>query len=164
MVLVVLVALATLLAGVSAWTDFLTLIGRVTDPITTPHNFTVGAVAYQAGISRDTASMLQWASMAAALVVLMVSAVRLSAVPGYLVALVASQLLSPILWDHYALLLLVPTAWLLARGHRWAVLIPLSTCVAFVGGIPSVVYPAAFWVSLVAVVGVGHAEGRAPAA
>ncbi len=164
MVLVVLAVLATLLAGVSAWTDFLTLIGRVTDPITTPHNFTVGAVAYQAGLSRDAASVLQWASMAAALVVLVVAAVRLPAVPAYLVALVASQLLSPILWDHYALLLLVPTAWLLARGHRWAVLIPLSTCVAFVGVIPPFVYPAAFWVSLVAVVGVGYAEGRAPAA
>ena len=33
---------------------------------------------------------------------------------SYLVAVVASQLLSPVLWDHYALLLLLPVAWLLA--------------------------------------------------
>ena len=33
----------------------------------------------------------------------------------YLVAVVASQLLSPILWDHYAMLLLLPVAYLLRR-------------------------------------------------
>jgi NhaP-type Na+/H+ and K+/H+ antiporter len=66
------------------------------------------------------------------------------------VAVVASQLLSPILWDHYALLLLLPVAWLLDRGHRWAVAIPLATSVVLVGWIPPVVYPAAFFVTLVA--------------
>lgn len=162
-VLVALAALATLLAGVAAWTDFLALIGRVTDPITTPHNFTVGAVAYQAGLARDAAAALQWASMAAAAVILVVAAVRLPAVPGYLVALVASQLLSPILWDHYALLLVVPTAWLLARGRAWAVLIPLATSVALVGWTPALVYPAAFWVTLLAVLRAGYVEATASA-
>ena len=157
-VLVVLAALATLLAGFSAWADFLMLIGRVTDPITTPHNFTVGAVAYQAGLPRDAASMLQWVSTAGALVILVAAALRLGAVPAYLVAVVVSQLLSPILWYHYALLLLVPVAWLLARGQWWTVLIPLATCVVLVGGIPAVVYPAAFWVTLGALLSVGHTK------
>ena len=44
--------LATLVAGLGAWTDFLVLIGRVSDPITTPKNLTPGAVAYGLGVSR----------------------------------------------------------------------------------------------------------------
>ena len=54
-VLALLAVVATILAGTEAWSDFFTLMGRVSDPITTPHNFTPGAVAYQAGVSRETA-------------------------------------------------------------------------------------------------------------
>ena len=53
-VLAVLALAATLVAGFGAWTDFLSLITRVSDPITTPHNFTPGAVAYQLGVSPGT--------------------------------------------------------------------------------------------------------------
>ena len=155
-VLVILALFATWLAGLSAWGDFLTLIGRVSDPIATPHNFTVGAVAYQAGVPRDAAALLQWASMAVAVVILVVAALRLSAVSSYMVALIASQLLSPILWDHYAMLLLVPVAWLLSRGWWWTALIPLATSVLLVGVIPPAGYPAAFWVTLLAVVAAGQ--------
>jgi uncharacterized membrane protein len=73
-----------------------------------------------------------------------------------MVAVIASQLLSPILWDHYALLLLLPVAWLLHRGRTWAVLIPLATTVLLVGVTPPVVYPMAFGVTLVAL----FVEGR----
>ena len=48
-ILAVLAVVATLLAGPSAWPDFLTLIRTIAEPITTPHNVTPGAVAYQAG-------------------------------------------------------------------------------------------------------------------
>ena len=78
------------------------------------------------------------------------AALRRPPVASYLVAVVASQLLSPILWDHYALLLLLPVAWLVDRGRTWAVLIPLATCVVLVGVIPPLVYPLAFGVTLVA--------------
>ena len=48
-VLAILSVLATLIAGVGAWSDFATLVRQVGDPITTPHNFTPGAIAYQLG-------------------------------------------------------------------------------------------------------------------
>ena len=150
-VLVGMAVVAAIVLGLGTWVDFLALPGRVSDPITTPHNFTVGAVAYQAGLPRDAASVLQWASTAGVVAILVVTALRLPAVPSYLVALIASQLLSPILWDHYAMLLLVPVAWLLERGRRWAAVIPLATSVMLVGAIPPVFYPAAFWVTLAAV-------------
>ena len=158
-VLVALAAVATLVAGVGAWTDFLALITRVSDPITTPHNFTPGAVAFQLGAPREVAVLVQYASMGAAVLAVVVTALRLGAVPSYLVAVIASQLLSPILWDHYALLLLLPVAWLLDRGHWWAVLFVLATPVFLVGSVPSWIYPLAFWGCLVAVTAVG---ARAP--
>jgi hypothetical protein len=160
-VLIGLAAVATLLAGAGAWSDFLALITRVSDPITTPHNFTPGAVAFQLGASREVAVVVQYASMAAALLAVVVTALRLGAVPSYLVTVIASQLLSPILWDHYALLLLLPVAWLLDRGHWWAALFVLATPVFLVGQVPPAVYPLVFWACLVAVWAVGAwAPGR----
>ena len=43
---------------------------------------------------------------------------------SYLVAVIASQLLSPVLWDHYAMILLLPVAYLCAAGRWWALAHP----------------------------------------
>jgi hypothetical protein len=163
-VLFALSIVATLMAGPSAWTDFLTLVRTVSDPITTPHNFTPGAVAYQLGAPAGLASAIQVASMVL-VVALVLAAIRWStAEASYLATVVATQLLSPILWDHYAALLLLPVAYLLAAGRWWAVLIPLATAWPLVNITPPIVYPLAFWITLVAVVVVGaRARREAPA-
>jgi alpha-1,2-mannosyltransferase len=149
-VLAVLAVAATPVAGQGSWSDFLLLIGRVSDPITTPHNVTPGAVAYQAGVPRDVAALIQSAAMVIVALAVVYAALRRPPAVSYLVVVVASQLLSPILWDHYAMLLLLPVAWLVDRGRTWAALIPLATCVLLVGVIPPLVYPLAFGVTLVA--------------
>ncbi len=120
-------------------------------------------MAYQLGVPRDAAALLQWVSMALAALAFVVAALRLGAVPSYMVAVIASQLLSPILWDHYALLLLLPVAWLMDRGYWWAALFVLATPVLVVGQLPPWIYPAAFWACLVVVV-VGVAMRRRSAA
>jgi Glycosyltransferase family 87 len=153
--LVVLSAVATLLAGVGSWADFITLVRRVSDPITTAHNFTPGAIAYQLGLGADVASVIQLASTILVLVLVVVAARRAASEASYLVAIIASQLLSPILWDHYALLLLLPVAYLLAAGRWWALVIPLATAFPLVGITPAIVYPLVFWLTLVAVLVVG---------
>jgi hypothetical protein len=155
-VLAVLASLATLLAGPQAWLDFFTLVGRVTDPITTANNVTPGALLYQAGVPRNVSAIVQYASMALALVVFVVAALRWPSVPSYLAAVIVSQLLSPILWDHYALLLLLPVAWLLDRGHWWSVAFVLVTPIFLAGQVPDWVYPAAFWACLATVLAVGR--------
>ena len=162
-VLVVLAAAATLLAGIQAWADFGLLLGRVTDPITTPHNVTPGAVLYQLGASRELAAVAQWAAMALVAGVVVLSALRLPAVPSYLVAVVASQLLSPILWDHYAMLLLIPVAWMVDRGRWWSMGAILVTSVVLVGVTPAWVYPLAFAACMVGVLGAARSRpgGRA---
>ena len=147
------------LGGIGVWQDYVALLRNVSDPITTPHNFTPGAAAYQAGLSASTATAIQLISSAIVLVVFVAAALRLRADASFLVAIVASQLLSPVLWDHYAMLLLLPVAWLLERRRWWAALIPLVTSAAtlFVN-LPTWIYPAMFWVTLVAVLGTGLRE------
>ena len=156
-VLVGLSILATALAGLSAWTDFLTLLRTVSDPITTDHNFTPGAVAYQLGVSADVASLVQLANTVGVVAVFL-AAIRWSTrVAWYVVAVVASQLVSPIVWDHYAMLLLLPVAYLLSAGRWWALAIPIVTAWPLVDITPPFVYPVVFWVTMVATFLVGRA-------
>jgi hypothetical protein len=147
--------------GLSDWQDYVTLFRTVGDPITTPHNLSPGAVAYQAlGIPSGVAATVQLVSSAAAVGLVVLAAVRATPAASYLAAVIASQLLSPVLWDHYAMLLLLPTAWLLQRRQAWAVAIPMATSVLVVFIVPPAAYPAAFWVALVAVVFVGIRDSR----
>jgi hypothetical protein len=162
--LLVLAIAATLLAGPGSWTDFITLVRRVSDPITTAHNFTPGAIAYQLGLSADLAALIQWTSTVLALVAVVVAARRAASEASYLVALIVSQLLSPILWDHYAMLLLLPVAYLLSAGRWWALVIPLVTTWPLATVTPALAYPIVFWLTLLAVLMVGvRARSQEPA-
>jgi hypothetical protein len=156
LVLALFAVAATLVAGVSAWTDFLTLIRRVSDPIATEHNMTPGAVSFQLGVPRELATILQVVTTLAAVALVIWASRAAEPAAGYLVTVVASQLVSPILWDHYAMLLLLPVAWLLERRQWWAAAVPLVTAVLLVGTTPSVVYPLLFAVVAVAVAWLGR--------
>lgn len=158
--LLLLAGIATAVGGVAAWTDFLTLIRTVTDPIVTEHNFTPGAVAYQLGLSVEAASGLQVASTIGVVAVLLASVRLATDEASYLVAVVASQLVSPILWDHYAMLLLLPVAYLAASGRWWALLVPLVAAWPLLEVTPPIAYPVLFWVVLVATLVVGWRARR----
>jgi hypothetical protein len=151
---------ATIVVGIQPWFDYPSLLGRVASPLTTPHNFTPGALAFRAGASVDVAGAVQLVAIAAALGATVIATRVVPADASYLVAIVASQLISPLLWDHYAMLLLLPVAWLLERRQWWAVLVPLATAIPLVGVVPATVYPVVFAVCLVApiLVGVTRAE------
>ena len=154
-VLVGAAVLATVFAGTQPWFDYPALLGRVAAPLTTPHNFTPGAIAFQAGVPADIAALVQWIAVGVALAAVVVASRTASAEASYLVAVVASQLISPLLWDHYAMLLLLPVAWLLERRQWWAVVVPLATAIPLVGIVPAAVYPIVFVVCLFAPVVVG---------
>ena len=96
------------------------------------------------------ANLVQWVVVAGTLLVALVAALRLEAESSYVVAVVATQLVSPLLWDHYAVILLLPTAWLLTRRQWWGVAIPLATSLPLLPIAPAAIYPAAFIVSLLA--------------
>ncbi len=155
--LVVLAVAATLLAGLTSWVDFLTLLRTVSDPIATERNLTPGAVAFQSGASPELAAAIQLVSTVGVAFVVLAAIRSATDEASYLVAVVASQLVSPILWDHYAMLLLLPVAYLLAAGRWWAAIIPVVTAWPLVGLTPAVVYPVAFWITLVVTFLVGRA-------
>jgi hypothetical protein len=144
------VVASTLVVGFGAWADYMLLLGRVSSPVTTPHNFTPGAIAFQLGGPEAAATALQVSAMAATLLVVLVSIKFTTAEASLLTTIVASQLVSPLLWDHYAIVLLLPTAFLLNRGHTWAVVIPLITSLPLIGLTPPAAYPLLFVLSLIA--------------
>jgi hypothetical protein len=163
-VLAVLALAATLVAGPSSWVDQATLLARVSKPIDTPHNLTPGRLALEAGAGPALAWAVQVSHWALVAVVVVWATLRCAPVASYLAVVIASQMISPILWNHYSLMLLLPVAWLVSRGRRWAVLVALATSVPLVDVIPPITYTLTYWVTLVAVVIEGRRLAGAPAA
>lgn len=155
---------ATIVVGPSAWADLAMLYFRVSDVTTHPQNFAPATTAFFLGAPLEVAQAVQvaWLVIVGALVVL--SARRATQEASYLVAVVATQISSPILWDHYALVLALPVAWLLQRRHWWAIIVPLSQLPMFVGVVPPVGWLAGYLAILVAVAALGVRERTAPPA
>jgi hypothetical protein len=115
---------ATVFTGLGAWRTYFDLVRALGGTYSTPHNFAPGAVAHLAGASDAVAAVVQWGSVAVAVAGLLAAYRWASPVASLQVTIVASQLLSSPLRDHYAVLLLLPVAWLVSRGRTWAALIP----------------------------------------
>ena len=148
----VLAVAGTVLAGPTSWLDQLGLLIRLSKPVSTPNNVTPGRLAFEAGFGDTTAWAIQigwW--IAVGLVVLFVLW-KGSNEASYLAVVTASQAISPILWDHYALMLLLPTAWLLQRRVWIAALIPLATALPLLEVTPRVAYPISYAAMLALIV------------
>ena len=141
--------ISTLILGPGVWSDFVGLVGRVSS-VTTPKSVSLGAIAYQAGATESAAQVIQFITMAGVAAVVLVAIRKGSPEVSYLTTVVASQILSPIVWDHYAVVLILPTAWLLDRGQWWAVAVMLATSIPLIAVLPPVIYPVVFGVGLVA--------------
>jgi Glycosyltransferase family 87 len=127
---VALAAAATLVTGAGAWATYVDLLRGLGGTLTTSHNFAPGAVAFQAGAPQSVATAVQLASVAVAVAALLAAWRFASPVASLQVTIIGSQLLSSPLRDHYAVLLLLPTAWLVARGRTWAIFFPLVGWIA----------------------------------
>jgi hypothetical protein len=149
---------STLVVGMAAWSDYASVIGAVSTPVTTDHNFTAGAVAYQLGVPEGPATVIQGLALVATVLVVLAALRWSTAEASLLATIVASQMLSPLLWDHYAMFLLLPVAYLLTRGYAWAILIPLATWFPLALMAPPILYPIVFAIGLVAPVLVGRRE------
>jgi hypothetical protein len=122
---VVAAAAAALVTGFGAWATYVDLLRGLGGTLTVAHNFAPGAAAHLAGASDGVATAVQLASVAVALAAALAAWRWASPVASLQVTIVVSQLLSAPLRDHYAVLLLLPVAWLVGRGRKWAALIPL---------------------------------------
>jgi len=154
-----LVALLTTLLAPGSWADFVETLRQVGTPVTRPHNFSPGAVSFRLGASEELATAIQWISVGAAGLVTIWSWFRLPPVPSYLITLLAVQIASPLLRDHYVLLLLLPAAWLMDSGRWWGALLALAYPLLAVTIIPAAAYPIGFWVGIVTLLYVGWKSG-----
>ena len=153
--LLALAVAALALAGLAGWLDYASLLRQLSDPIQNERNVAPGAVLYRLGMPLESARLVQLLSAVATLTLVVVTAWRGTAVASYMVAVVASQLLWPVVWEHYAMLLLLPVAYLLSIGWRWAVIIPLATATVLVAFTPPLIYPVAFYATMLAIVAAG---------
>jgi hypothetical protein len=126
--------------------------------MTTPDVLSIGAITYRAGAPLPIATVIQWGSAAAIGAVALFAWLRRPAPVAVVVTAVASVLVSPILWPHYAVLILLPVALLLERRQWWAAALPL------LGWIPvDAIYQVILWVALVAPVSFGRSPMARPA-
>ena len=123
-------AAATFFTGPGSWGTYVDLVRGLGGQLSTAHNFAPGAVAHLAGASDDVAAAVQLGSALLAAAALVAALRWASPVASLQVTVVVSQLLSSPLRDHYAVLLLLPVAWLVSRGRTWAALIPLLGWIA----------------------------------
>jgi hypothetical protein len=151
---------AVVLAGLAAWTDYAALVRHLSDPLQNERNVAPGAVLYRLGAPLETAQLVQLLNAVAVLTLVVVTAWRATAVASYMVAVVASQLLWPVVWEHYGMLLLLPVAYLLSIGWRWAAIIPLATATVLVAFTPPLIYPVAFYTTMLAIVAAGLRPAR----
>jgi hypothetical protein len=158
-VIAILAVLGTVLAGPSTWVDYVKVFNQNLEQIIQP-NVTPGGVAQALGLSEEAAGLVQSAVTIGALVVVVLSVRACSPTASYLVAVTSSQLISPALRDHTAMILLLPVAWLLGQRQWWAVTIPLATALPLVALTPPAAYPLAFVVSIAATFAMGTRERR----
>ena len=116
---------ATAVTGPGVWATYVDLLRGLSGTYSTSSNCAPGAVAHLAGAPDWVAAAVQLASEALAAAALLASWRWASAEASLMVTIVVSQLLSSPLRDHYAVLLLLPVAWLVTRGRTWAAFIPL---------------------------------------
>lgn len=155
-----LAAVATVVAGPQVWGDWAALLGRASRPVLAENDMGFGRLAYLAGVPEAAATAIHYANVGLVVAVTTFAVLRASPAASYLAVVVASQFVSPVLWDHYALILLLPIAWLIERGRMWTALIALATSTPLVGLTPPVAYPIAFWITLLAVTWEGATARR----
>jgi alpha-1,2-mannosyltransferase len=157
-VVLVLGLVATLAVGPQAWADLVSVLAATNRPEFTMNSVGVARLAYEAGASAALASQIYDASLVAAALAVVASIRWCTPVASFLVAAVASQLFSPVIWPHYAVVLFLPVAWLVARGRWWAILLLVPTSIPIADYAPPIVYPIVFWLAILATAWEGRRE------
>ncbi len=122
----VLVAMSLPFVGISGYLDYLSMLRNMSEVSGVTFNRDLGSVALELGADQRGATVTLLAGYAVAIGAVVLS-LRRDREVGFMVTLMASLLLSPLLWDHYLAMLLVPAVFLAGRGHRWAILLPLAS-------------------------------------
>lgn len=110
--------------GLGGYLDYLAVLRNMSDVTGVLNNQDISTTLLGLGAGREVAELGLMAAYAVAIAALLVS-LRRDRETGYLVAVTASLLLSPLLWDHYLATLILPAAFLAQRWTPLALGIPL---------------------------------------
>jgi hypothetical protein len=158
------IGVAGLVVGLGDLPTFLRVLGQISSATDLPSNYAIGASAHRLGLDLPSAGILQAVNTVAMLGLVVVAARWMPKVPGYLLVVTISQIVSPIVWTHYALALLLPVAWLLERRQWWILIVPLSHLWLLIAIVPEQVYTVPYYVVIAALFVVGWRERTAIAA
>ena len=104
--------------------DYITVLRNVTGMTGVPYNVDPGSAVLLLG-GPDWLATLALISAYLVAVTAAVWSLRRDRELSFVVTFMATLLLSPLIWDHYLTHLIVPAAFLAARGRPWGVLLPL---------------------------------------
>ena len=113
------------IVGLATYLDYVTILRGLPDISTGPHNLSLKSTALIAGIPEGVSAIAIPAGYLAGVVAIAYSARRRDPDVAFLVCVTATLLLSPFIHPHYLVVLLLPTALLVDRGHYWALVLPL---------------------------------------
>lgn len=120
----VLVALSLPFVGFDGYRDYLTVLANLEDVSGVDRNQDLGSTALELGLDASIARLSLLAGYGLAITAILLS-LRRERELGFVVTASASVLLSPLLWDHYLSMLVLPAAYLAARGRSWGLALPL---------------------------------------
>jgi hypothetical protein len=122
----VLIVVTLPFVGSAGYGDYLTVLRNLSDITGVERNVDLSSTVLALGGGATAAQLALLAGYAFAIGAMLVS-LRRDREVGFMVTLCASLLLSPLLWDHYLATLVLPAAFLAARGRPVGILLPLLT-------------------------------------
>jgi len=120
----VLIALTLPFVGIEGYRDFVAVLANLQVPGPGSENRDLGTVLADLGGGDTALTVGRVASLVIGVGAIVLS-VRRDAEVGFMVTLGASLLLTPMLWDHYLVTLLLPAAFLADRVRPVFILLPL---------------------------------------
>jgi glycosyl transferase family 87 len=119
------IVLATLpFVGIERWFELLTVLRNVSNVTGVRANLDLGSSVLLMGGPAWLAQVALYAGYAIAIGAVLMS-LRRDRELSFVVTVMATLMLSPLLWDHYLTNLLIPAAFLASRGRWWGLALPL---------------------------------------
>ena len=112
--------------GLEGYSDYLTVLRNLGGVTGVDKNHDLSSSLLELRVDESVANLALLVGYALGIAAIVLS-LRRDRELGFVVTAGASLLLSPLLWDHYLAMLVLPAAFLAARGQTWALALPLLT-------------------------------------
>jgi hypothetical protein len=120
-----LIVMSLPLVGASSYLEYVAIIRGLPDISVGQHNLSFKSLALDLGLADPVASLALPLGYALGIVAIVFAGRRRDASTAFVVTITATLFVAPFLHPHYLVLLLLPSAWLMDRGHWWAFGLPL---------------------------------------